>query len=236
PKTNFRVERAVTVRRGQRQVRVREWVENLAPYDRPINWMQHATFGPPFVEPGKTVLDASATRGRVSAGETDSNSLKPSSDIQWPNGTGWDGKPVNLRVLQARPKAGTYCALRLDPARKEQFFTLFHPDYRVLIGYVFPSEGNPWLADWQENGSSQVPPWNGKVVARGMEFGSSPFAEGVRKSVERGSLFETPAYRWMGGRQRLATEFTAFLAEIPPGYGGVKDARSLNGVVSLTPR
>ncbi len=236
PKTKFRVGRAVTLRKGQRQVRVREWIENLAPYDRPINWMQHATFGPPFVEPGKTTLDASATRGQVTAGKTDSNSLKPGSGIQWPNGTGWDGKPVNLRVSQARPKAGTYCALRMDPARQEQFFTLFHPDYHVLIGYVFPAGGNPWLADWQENGSNQFPPWNGKVIARGIEFGSSPFAEGLRQSVQRGSLFDAPAYRWVGGRQRLETEFTAFLVEIPAGYRGAKDARSVNGAVSVTPR
>ncbi len=63
PKTQFRVERAVTVPRGTRLVRVQEWVENLAPFDRPINWMEHATFGPPFAEPGKTILDVSATRG-----------------------------------------------------------------------------------------------------------------------------------------------------------------------------
>src|SRR5436309_51917 len=76
PKTQYRVERAVSVPRGMRVVRVREWVENLAPFDRPINWMQHATFGPPFVEPGKTALDVSATRGLVGGGRPGASSLK----------------------------------------------------------------------------------------------------------------------------------------------------------------
>jgi hypothetical protein len=61
PKTQYRVERAVSLPRGMRTIYVQEWVENLAPFDRLINWMHHATFGPPFAEPGKTVLDSSGT-------------------------------------------------------------------------------------------------------------------------------------------------------------------------------
>ena len=90
---------------------------------------------------------------------------------------------------------------------------MYNPDYRVLIGYVFPSEGNPWIADWQENRNYMPRPWNGQVIARGIEFGSSLFDEGLRKSVERGSFLGAPAYRWIGGRQRLANEFTIVLAE-----------------------
>ena len=55
PKTQYRVERAIHLAPGARSVRVEEWIENLTRYDRPYNLMEHATFGPPFVEPGKTV-------------------------------------------------------------------------------------------------------------------------------------------------------------------------------------
>jgi len=207
PKTQFRVERAVTLPRGMRTVYVQEWVENLAPFDRPIQWMEHATFGPPFAEPGKTVLDSSGT-------EVAREGHAPASS------------PGELRVFQAKPNSGSYYAMRTDPARKEQFFTIYHPDYRVLVGYVFPSEGNDWIADWQENHSITELPWNGQVIARGIEFGSSPFAEGLRASVERGSLLGAPAYRWIGGHQRLKTEFTIFLEEIPAGYQGVRDVHT----------
>jgi hypothetical protein len=80
--------------RGARSIQVREWVENMAPYDRPINWMQHATFGPPFIEPGRTAMDASATRGQVSPGRPGSLSLQPGSAVNWPQGTAWVGKFV----------------------------------------------------------------------------------------------------------------------------------------------
>lgn len=236
PKTQFRVERAVTLERGKRSVRVEEWIENLTTFDRPINWMQHATFGPPFVEPGKTFLDASATRGLVGGGRPGTASLKPDSAVNWPRGTSADGRPVNLRAFQAKANAGTYVALLLDRSRRQQFFTMYHSGYHVLIGYLFPADDNPWLADWQENKSNDTLPWNHMVVARGMEFGSSPFAEGLRKSVERGSLFDVPAYRWIGGRQRLKTEFTVFLQKIPEGFGGVQDVRIQDGEPVLAPR
>jgi catechol 2,3-dioxygenase-like lactoylglutathione lyase family enzyme len=235
PMTQFRVERAVTMPRGMRLIRVQEWVENLAPFDRPVNWMEHATFGPPFADPGKTALDVSATRGQVTARRPD-GSLQPGSAIDWPHGIGFDRAQVDLRVFQNKERSGIYYALRLDPSRAEQFFTLYHPDYRVLIGYVMPSEGNPWLGDWQENRSNTTKPWDGKVIARGIEFGSSPFDEGLRKSVERGSLFDTPSYRWIGAHQRLKQEFTVFLSEIPEGFAGVKDVRLEHGVPIVTRR
>jgi hypothetical protein len=163
-------------------------------------------------------------------------SLQPGSEVNWPNGTTVDGKPADLRVFQPKPKAGIYYTMRLDPARKEQFFTMYNPDYRVLIGYVFPAEDNLWLADWQENLNYMPRPWNGQVIARGIEFGSSPFDEGLRKSVERVSFLGTPSYRWIGGRQRLATEFTIVLAETPEGFKGVKDLRVEHGAAVITGR
>ena len=224
PKTQFRFERSIHVPAGKRIVQVEEWAENLLAFDRPINWMEHATVGPPFAEPGKTTLDVSATRGQIAPR---GQSLKPGSPVEWPRGTGFDGNPVDLRVFQPGAKSGTYYPMRLDPARKEQFFTLFHPDYRLLIGYVFPSEGYPWGADWQDNN---------RRAARGIEFGSSPFDEGLRKSIDRGLLFDTPTFRWIGGKQRAKMEFTVFLMEIPEGFKGVKDARLENGDAVVTPR
>jgi hypothetical protein len=235
-RTHFRLERAVSLERGHRSVRVEEWAENLLLFDRPVNWMQHATFGPPFVEPGKTTMDVSATRGQVSTGRAGGASLDPGSPVRWPSGTNAGGDPTDLRVMQAKANAGTYYAVRLDPARQEQFFTMFHPDYRVLVGYVFPAADNPWLADWQENRNNVPAPWNQQVVARGIEFGSSPFDEGLRRSVDRAQFLGTPTFRWIGGRARVRTEWTLVLAEIPEGFTGVKSLEVRNGQAAIAPR
>jgi len=235
PKTHYRVERIITLGKGTRYFRVEEWVENLTSYDRPFQWMQHATFGPPFVEPGKTYLDASATKG-LTATRASGGSLASNSAVDWPRGTNADGKPADLRPFQTKEKAGTYYALLMDRGRSHQFFTLYNSGYKVLIGYVYPTEGNPWLADWQENKSNTFAPWNSQVIARGIEFGNSPFAEGLRKAIERGTLFDVPSYRWIGARQRLKTEFTVFLEEISENFGGVRDVSLESGVPALIRR
>jgi hypothetical protein len=235
PRTQYRVERAITLRGNESAVFVEEWVENLANYDRPINWVQHATFGPPFVEPGKTFLDVSATRGEVAAGGA-TGSLQSGSAITWPNGISSNGKQVSLRPMQPNPHSGTYYALRMDPARPLGYFTMYHAGFGVLIGYLYPTSDNPWIGDWQENQRNTGKPWDGKAIARGMEFGTTPFAEGLRKSVERGSMFSTPTYRWINGKQRLKTTFTIFLAEIPEGFQGVADVKREPGRITIRER
>lgn len=219
PRTQYRVERAVTLGKGKRHVKVEEWVENVAGYDRPFQWMQHATFGPPFVEPGKTALDTSATRGMVA-----------NEEVAWP------GEGGKLRLMTGVERSGGYVPLQMDPSRKMQFFTLYHPAMQVLIGYVYPTAQNPWLADWQENKRNTIKPWNNQVIARGLEFGNSPYAEGLRKAVERGKMFGVPAYGWIGAKQKLKNEYTIFLAEIPENFGGVKDVVLKDGAPEIVAR
>jgi hypothetical protein len=208
-KTRFRVQRTVTMWNSRPWVRVEESVENLLPFDRPIQWMQHATFGPPFVEPGRSLLRISAVRGH----------------------RGGDLPPTESpreRLMPSATPGGSYTALLMDPSRDYQFFTLTNPSYPVTVGYLFPTSSNPWAADWQENQRARQKPWDGKVIARGIEFGTSPYAEGVRKAVERGTLFNTPAFRWIGARQTLKTEFVIFVSE-----QRVRDAQWTNGQVVI---
>ncbi len=233
PKTQYRVERAITIVNGESVVYVEESIENLAEFDRTINWVQHATFGPPFAEPGKTFLDANVTKGKAGPAK---GSLKANSTIAWPKGTNVKGKEINLRGFSKKPHTGSYAALLHDQSREQSYFTMYHSEYPVLIGYVYPTSDNPWLGDWQENHYMAHKPWNCEVIARGMEFGTTPFAEGLKKSVDRGSLFGVPAFRWIGGKQKLTTHFTIFLAEIEPGFKGVKDVRAEAGKIVVRRR
>jgi hypothetical protein len=45
-------------------------------------------------------------------------------------------------------------------------------------------------------------------------------------------MFGVPTYRFIAAKQRLATTFTIFLAEIPVGFSGAQDVRAgPNGIV-----
>lgn len=184
PLTQYRVRRRVTLPAGKKHVNVEEWVENLLPVDRPMQWMQHATFGPPFVEPGRSRLQISAK-----------------------------DPALRDRVMPEERGKGSYTAIRLDPSREQQFFVMSHPDFKVQIGYIFPAAQNPWVGDWMENQRNQTLPWSGQVIARGIEFGNSPYAEGLRKAIERGPVDGTPSFGWIGARETLKNEFRIFLAE-----------------------
>ena len=234
--TQYRVERAITLLANETVVYVEEWIENLAQFDRPFNRDQHPTFGPPFALPGKLMLDMSGTQGLIHPSRTANGALPVDGTITWPHAIRPDGTQVDLRAMQSAPASTTYYPVLLDPARATSYFTLYNVDYPLLIGYLFPTADNPWIVDWQENQSNQEAPANGQMIARGIEFGTSPWDEGLRKSVERGSMFETPTYQWIGGRQRLKTTFTIFLAEIPAGFRGVADVQTEAGQILITER
>jgi hypothetical protein len=236
PKSQFNAGRTLTLATGETVLQVEEWIENLVDFDRPVHWVQHATFGPPFVEPGKTVLDASATKGMVRRDDNSPKDTLKSGEVAWPEGTSFDGKKVGLREMQTRPNAGTYYALLMDPKREESFFTMYHKDHRVLIGYIWKTKDFPWLGDWQENHSNTQVPWEGKVVARGMEFGTTPFGGPMKEVVKEGEIFGTPVYRWVAGRERVTTRYLIFLTEIPDGFQGVEDVRREDGKILVTER
>jgi hypothetical protein len=42
-----------------------------------------------------------------------------------------------------------------------------------------------------------------------MEFGVSPFPETRRQMIDRGRLFDTPAFRWIPAKSRVEVEYTA---------------------------
>lgn len=228
----YRVERAVTLRANETVVHVEEWIENLAPFDRPFNRDQHPTFGPPFVEPGKTMLDLPGTKGLLMAGRDAGGALPVDGEVAWPHAIKPDGTRVDLRPSQAAPASTTYYPILLDQTRLLSYFTLYHVDYPLLVGYLFPTADNPWIVDWQENKSNPSAP----MIARGIEFGTSPFDEGLRNSVERGSLFGVPTYQWIAGRQRIKTTYTIFLTEIPRGFHGVQDIQTQSGQIIITER
>jgi hypothetical protein len=229
-KTQYRVERAITLLTGEAVVYVEEWIENLANYDRPFNRNQHATFGPPFVAPGKNVLDLSGTKGFMDPRRAAGDTLPAGREFQWPNAVKPDGSMVSLREFQQAPKSTTFYSVLLDQSRPAGNFTMYNTDYPLLVGYLFPTADNPWIMDWQDNQRS------GTQIARGIEFGTSPVDEGLRKSIERGSTFGMRGFGWIGARQRLKTTFTVFLAEIPAGFAGVQDVLQEPGRIVITER
>jgi hypothetical protein len=193
-------------------VRIAEEVENLSALDRPIAWTQHVTLGPPFVEPGVTRFQASATKSKVF--ETDFGSdgyMKTAAEFEWPHVPCKEGGTIDMRVFMNRAVSGAFSTHLMNPRREDAFFLAWSSRSKVLIGYVWKQSDFPWLGIWEENHSRTTPPWNGQTVTRGMEFGASPMPESRRQMIQRGSLFGVPGYRWIPARQTIRVEYRALV-------------------------
>jgi hypothetical protein len=189
-------ERTITLK--GRRAYVQETVENFAPLDRPIAWTQHVTLGPPFLENGLTQFRLPATKSRA-IGET--------ADFDWPHQGARD-----LRVYPSDAPSSGYTAHLMDPASATSHFVAWSPTANVAMGYVWQREDFPWLGIWEENNCRTHTPWLGRTRTRGMEFGVSPFPEPRRKMIERGPLFDTPGYKWIGAKAKLTARYYAAIA------------------------
>jgi hypothetical protein len=159
PKTQFRVTRAIKLPSDETVAYVEESVENMTIFDRPIKWVQHVTFGPPFLELNKTMVDASVAKVLVRRG-------RESVERSWPQTQDAQGQNVELRVFSGN----TGATWLMDRSKPKTWFAVYNPDYPVLLGYIFQSEFNPWVSDWQENTHAEQIPWEGKVVARAVHW------------------------------------------------------------------
>ena len=212
PIAQFAFERQI--RLVGRNVEIRESLENLSAADRPTAWTQHVTLGPPFLEKGRTEFRASATRAKVIENDFSGGKgyMKIGAEFDWPNVPRIGGGHADLRVYTATPVSAGYTSQLLDPHRDTAYFTAFSPTTRVAFGYVWRRADFPWLGIWEENYSRTIPPWNGKTMTRGMEFGASPFPEPRRQMIERGGMFGVPGYRWIPAKSRVETRYWAAIA------------------------
>ena len=193
-----------------RSLKIREAVENLSASDRPIAWTQHVTLGPPFLEPGVTQFRASATLSKVYESQFGSaDYLKAGASFEWPMAPLAGGGLADLRTFNGAAVSGAFTAHLMDPHRAHSFFAAFSPAHKLAFGYVWKRADFPWMGIWEENRSRTFRPWNGETITRGMEFGVSPIPESRREMIERGRLFDTPAYRWLPAKSRLEVEYWA---------------------------
>jgi hypothetical protein len=189
-------------------VRVRESIESLAGFDRPIAWTQHVTLGPPFLDPATTEFRASMTRSIVASFDPGFDAyLNNDAEFDWPTAPRADGGIADLRQMHPTAPASGYTAHLADPAREDAYFVAYSPRYQLAFGYVWTRKDFPWMGIWEENRSRQQTPWDGSCVARGMEFGASPFPESRREMVDRRRLFDVPTYRWLPARGRQEVEY-----------------------------
>ena len=194
-----------------RAVEIRETLVNRSGTDRLVGWTQHVTLGPPFLERGQTQFRASATRSKVfetAFGADDY--LERGADFDWPMSPAMKGRPVDLRVFSDSERSSAYTAHLMNDS-ETAFFVAFSPSLELALAYVWKASDFPWMGIWEENQSRMNPPWNGRTIARGMEFGVSPIPETREAMVARGRLFGVPTFRRIASDESVTVEYHVLL-------------------------
>ena len=210
PAAQLRVERRIRLSMESPVAQITETVENLSPLDRASAWTQHVTLGPPFLERGATQFRAPGTRSKSGEGP-----FGQAREFDWPYLPRERGAAEDLRVYTSAESSAGFTTHLMDPHREQAFFLAWSPRTRVLAGYVWKRSDFPWLGIWEENYSRKNPPWNGRTLTRGMEFGASPFPETRRQMIQRNGLFGMPGYRWIPAHTRVTVHYCAFVTTAP---------------------
>jgi hypothetical protein len=201
PAAHLEFERKIRLDRGR--VLISETVGNMSILDRPIAWTQHVTLGPPYLERGVTQFRAPGTKCRT---------LAPNQDFDWPIAPRSNGEREDMQLFTCPPGSGGFDTVLMDPHRDQAFFFAYSPKSKLIFGYVWNRADFPWLGIWQENNGRAQPPWGGRTMTRGMEFGASPVPESRRKMIDRNAMFGVPSYRWIPAKTRLQADYWAFAA------------------------
>jgi hypothetical protein len=225
--------RTVRLVDGESVVYVDSELESLLAFDRPINWGEHATIGPPFLELGKTVVDMSAKRAMTRSHDSQSanppHRLASLEEFAWPMAPGLDGQRIDVRPAPAATPVGDHTTSLMDPARRLVFVTALNPERRLILGYVFRREEYRWTQLWENY------PANGRL-ARGMEFAVQPFDLPRRDVIQQNTLLDAPTYRWLPAKSTISSSFLMFYARTPDGMTRVDDVTLEDGTLTIVDR
>jgi hypothetical protein len=214
---------------GSSVVHVKERISSTLRRDVPFTMCQHVTLGPPFLEKGVTMFDASATRSHTFPGHfEDRPRLKQDAAFTWPDAPGAKGETVDMRQMARTYRVSSDFSTQLmDPRQDDAWFSAVNPAKGLLVAYVWQRGDFPWLGNWEENYGRKSAPWSGKTLSRGMEFANTPYPTNLQDAVARGRYQGQPTFRWLPARKSITVDYDIIALPAP---------RQATGVESITRR
>ena len=135
-------------------------------------------------------------------------------EFQYPFVPRKNGETEDWRQYPRCPSNTDLCTMRVDPNDSLGWFVVERQEKpgaderkNVMLAYLWERTENPWLMTWEENRSRIQPPWNGRTLCRGMEFGSYAMAMGRKWNVEQGKLLGVPTFEWLDAHETKKNTF-----------------------------
>jgi hypothetical protein len=214
---------------GENVVYVSSELENELAFDRPVNWGEHLTLGAPFLEPRNTVVDLGGARSKsrdYPAAQAGVRRLAPDRDFTWPNGVTSAGTTFDLRPVPPGLRSMDHTTTLMDPGRTLAWMTAINTERGYLVGMIFRRSDFPWLQTYE--GYRTAP-----AIIRALEPATQPFDVPRRESISLHSVFDTPTYRWLPAKSKIASRFLLFYIKAPKGMLKVDDVRMESGGIVI---
>jgi hypothetical protein len=237
PSAGLTVQRDITLQENESVACVTETITNNVNRDRYFQWVEHTTFGPPFLQADESVCLMPGTRSKTwPLGYEGKPALVNDREFNWPNAPAERGGSVDLSQPFATKGRGFIATTLLAENRDSElaYVAVLNWRFGVLAGYCFRRADFTWVANWEENCVRQDAPWFGKTQARGLEFGTSPMPLGLRDAILGGPLFGVPAIRCLPARTAQTISYAIFAAEAPKAWRTISGIKIRKNVLVVT--
>lgn len=236
PITGLELERTVRLGAQESVAYIQETVHNKRAADHTCDWVQHATFGPPFLQEGESSVAVSGGRAKTWPLDYENGMLlEKDKEFVWPFAPCEEkGKVIDIRQPFSTQGRGLVATTLLDLRRETQHLVAVNWKTRVGVGYCFRRRDFPWMTIWEENCSRQSTPWNGRTQARGMEFGSTPLPLGSVENSSSAPLFDTPSQCVIPGGGAKTARYLLFLFTAPDGMRSVQNVELEKDAIILS--
>ena len=220
PMAGLRLDRKLSLDEEEAVLTVTEEISNFNKLGRVYNFVQHATFAPPFLDES-VLVDTEVKKGLTQRGEMP-HPEEPV--IYWPKAV-FEGRLVDFRRLKDDIGPGVISFV-FNNNDEYAWATACNPPEGLLIGYVWKTADYPWLNLWYHV-------QDGKPSARGIEFGTTGLHQPFPILVKKGEIFGRYLFEYIDADEKIVKSYTAFLAEIPKNYKGVADIEFDDGLITL---
>lgn len=215
PLAGMEVKRTVRLRENEAAVTVTEAVTNVRAAGRVYNLVQHPSIAPPFLD-DTTIVDCNASHGLVQE-----EPVPRSTDDadRWPR-ISIGGTPANLRFFRGAEDGSSghdVTAFIFDAGVEYGWVTAATPSAGLLVGYLWKISDYPWLNMWRYRRQ-------GKVSARGLEFGTTGIHQPFPTLLELGKVLDRGVYEYLDAGETDTRSYILFLARIPHDFQGVESA------------
>jgi len=235
PNAGLTFERDIRLGNCQSVAYIEETVTNNRGIEHRLDWVQHVTFGKPFLQEEVSTLLTSAQAGMTSPFGYEGHSLLQSNHyFSWPHVQSELGSsPVDLRLPFTEKGRGFLAGMRLDPRLEIEYLLVINWKLRLGVGYCFRRCDFPWLAIWEENCARQDAPWNGSTQARGMEFGTTPLPIAANGGLADERFSDTPRGCSIAAHGKKTARYIMFLFVVPAEMRSAESAVLAGNFISI---